>query len=80
MNPSESEESDLSIPGNPDGTPPMVRLTGESGFVIYPKMVPDGKGGWIMADPDRVAQVLSARKTGNGSEQGGDEPSRKETP
>lgn len=37
---------------------PLVRLTGENGCVIYPKMIPDGKGGWKMADPAAVARML----------------------
>lgn len=54
----DAEEPDLSIPGNPDGSPPMVRLVGENGFAIYPKMVPDGNGRWVMADPEAVARAL----------------------
>ncbi len=37
---------------------PLVRLTGENGKVVYPKMIPDGKGGWKMADPAAVARLL----------------------
>lgn len=37
---------------------PLVRLTGENGNVVYPKMVEDGKGGWKMADPKAVAIAL----------------------
>lgn len=25
---------------------PLTRMTGESGLTLYPKMKPDGKGGW----------------------------------
>ncbi len=48
---------------NPKSHRPLVRLTGENGFVIYPKMVPDGSGGWKMADPKSVAEALGTPKT-----------------
>ena len=38
--------------------PPLVRMVGENGIVVYPKMKPDGKGDWEMSDPKAIAEML----------------------
>lgn len=43
--------------------PPLVRLRAANRDAIYPKMVPDGKGGWKMADPKAVGDFLATRDT-----------------
>jgi len=43
--------------------PPLVRLKGKNGLVIYPKMVPDGKGGWTPAEPELLKVALTMDTT-----------------
>lgn len=40
---------------------PLVRLRAANGDAIYPKMVSDGQGGWVMADPKAVGKFLVSR-------------------
>lgn len=38
---------------------PLVRLRGANGQIVYPKMIPDGKGGWKLENPGMIGAMLS---------------------
>lgn len=39
-------------------TGPIIRLEGKNGMVIYPRMVPDGKGDWMISAPEIIREML----------------------
>jgi len=52
----------LNSKGDGSINPPVVRMVGPGGFAVYPRMEPDGLGGWQVSNPEEICRLLGYPK------------------